>query len=242
GEITGEVPVDLLLEKSLEKFLNLRTKKSLRIQDGDKPKDNNVVGPSVVNMDDDVAWWVDLGVIVHVCKDRCSFKTYESLNDGSILHMENESTALVHGRGFVDLKFSYDEALDKFKVFKTEVELQQGSQIKRFRTNMGGKRGIEYIFIGYVEHYKDFRFYVNEPIDSVSIILIIELRNAIFDENRFLSVLRPNQRSLVNRTEDIGCSVVLEEVTKEVVQQPEHELRKSKRNRIPKDFGPELHL
>nr|GEV97480.1 zinc finger, CCHC-type [Tanacetum cinerariifolium] len=38
------------------------------------------------------------GAIVHVCKDRCWFKTYESLNDGSILHMGNESTALVHGR------------------------------------------------------------------------------------------------------------------------------------------------
>ncbi|GJW42621.1 zinc finger, CCHC-type containing protein [Tanacetum coccineum] len=36
-------------------------------------------------MDDDVAWWVDLGAIVHMCKDRCWFKTYESLNDGSIL-------------------------------------------------------------------------------------------------------------------------------------------------------------
>nr|GEV75589.1 zinc finger, CCHC-type [Tanacetum cinerariifolium] len=30
-----------------------------------------------------------------------------------------------------------DEALDKFKVFKTEVELQQGSLIKRFRIDMG---------------------------------------------------------------------------------------------------------
>nr|GEV08362.1 zinc finger, CCHC-type [Tanacetum cinerariifolium] len=47
--------------------------------------------------DDDVAWCVDSGAIVHVCKDRCWFKTYESLNDGSILHMRNESTALVHG-------------------------------------------------------------------------------------------------------------------------------------------------
>ncbi|GJV14674.1 hypothetical protein Tco_1359997 [Tanacetum coccineum] len=44
------------------------------------------------------------GAIVHVCKDRCCFKTYESLNDGSILHMGNESTALVHGRGCVDLR------------------------------------------------------------------------------------------------------------------------------------------
>ncbi|GKC58002.1 zinc finger, CCHC-type containing protein [Tanacetum coccineum] len=32
-----------------------------------------------------------------------------------------------------------DEALDKFKVFKTEVELQQGSLIKRFRTDRGGE-------------------------------------------------------------------------------------------------------
>ncbi|GJR00967.1 zinc finger, CCHC-type containing protein [Tanacetum coccineum] len=56
--------------------------------------------------DDDVAWWVNSGATVHVCKDRCWFKTYESLNDGSILYMENESTALVHGRGCVDLKFS----------------------------------------------------------------------------------------------------------------------------------------
>ncbi|GJV02852.1 zinc finger, CCHC-type containing protein [Tanacetum coccineum] len=33
--------------------------------------------------DYDVAWWVDSGATVHVCKDRCWFKTYESLNDGS---------------------------------------------------------------------------------------------------------------------------------------------------------------
>ncbi|GKA65763.1 zinc finger, CCHC-type containing protein [Tanacetum coccineum] len=57
--------------------------------------------------DDDVAWWVDSGATVHVCKDRCWFKTYESLNDGSILHMGNESTALVHGRGCVDLRLGH---------------------------------------------------------------------------------------------------------------------------------------
>nr|GEW14559.1 zinc finger, CCHC-type [Tanacetum cinerariifolium] len=39
-------------------------------------------------------------------KDRCCFKTYESLNDGSILHMGNESTTLVLGRGCVDLRFN----------------------------------------------------------------------------------------------------------------------------------------
>nr|GEW51354.1 zinc finger, CCHC-type [Tanacetum cinerariifolium] len=302
--------------------------------------------------DDDVAWWADSRETVHVCKDRCWFKTYESLNDGSILHMGNKSTALVHGRGCVDLKLSsgqIDKALNKFKVFKTKVELQRGSQIKRFRTDKGGEymdtlyfqsidvisettvpytsqqngisernnrvlkemvnfilsysepsqgfwgeamlttcyllyrvpnkrnmitpyelwtkrkpnlnylrvwgcravvrlldpklktiseRGIECIFVGYVEHSKAFRFYVIEPNDSVLINSIIKLRDVIFDVNRFSSVPRPSQRSLVNKTKDIGCSVVPEEV----IHQPEPELRKSKRNRTPKDFRPEFQI
>ncbi|GKE58475.1 hypothetical protein Tco_1497660 [Tanacetum coccineum] len=44
-------------------------------------------------------------------------------------------------------------------------------------------------------------------------------------------------------TEDTGGSLILEKVTKEVVvQQPEPELRKSKRNSILKNFGPEFQL
>nr|GEX31585.1 zinc finger, CCHC-type [Tanacetum cinerariifolium] len=246
---------------------HLRIEESLRAQDNDKPKGNNVVGPSVVNMVehnnsfryndhkgkrknhdtranpnkiskvtcwkcgklrhlkkdckggnidnrangsstkgsedaffvevDDVAWWVDSGATMHVCKDRCWFKTYESLNDGSILHMENESTALVHRCGYVDLRLGHVhfkrmqdmskdglisaidmdtekyEALDKFKVFKTEVKLQQESLIKRFRTDRG---------------------------------------------------------------------VVSKRVTDEIVQQSESELKKSKRQRTPKDFGPKFQL
>ncbi|GKC34801.1 zinc finger, CCHC-type containing protein [Tanacetum coccineum] len=141
---------------------------------------------------------------------------------------------------YVYLLHSKDEALDKFKVFKTKVELQQGSQIKRFRTDRGrlsqgfwgeamavvrlldpklktlGERGIECIFVGYVEHSKDFRFYVIEPNDSVSINSIIESRDAIFDENRFSSVPRPSLR-ISNGTKDIGGLVVPEEVTEDVV-------------------------
>nr|GEW05044.1 zinc finger, CCHC-type [Tanacetum cinerariifolium] len=191
---------------------HLRIEESLRVQDNDKPKGNNVAGPSVFNMvehnnsfrksghlkkdckagnvgnkangsstkgsvngssnllkDDDVTWWVDSIATVHVCKDRCWFKTYESLNDGSILHMGNKLIALVHRVGCVDL------------------------------------------------------------------------RDAIFDENRFSSVPRLNQRSLVNVTEDSGGSVVSEKVTDEVVQQPELE-RKRKRHRTLKDFRPEFQL
>ncbi|GKE41729.1 hypothetical protein Tco_1469013 [Tanacetum coccineum] len=43
---------------------------------------------------------------------------------------------------------------------------------------------------------------------------------------------------MVNGTKDFGGLVVPEEV----VQQPEPKLRKSKRNRTPKDFGPEFQL
>ncbi|GJT46933.1 zinc finger, CCHC-type containing protein [Tanacetum coccineum] len=104
-----------------------------------------------------------------------------------------------------------------------------------------GKRGIECIFVGYAEHSKTFRFYVIEPNDSVLVNSIIESKDAIFDENTFSSVPRPSLR-IPNGTMNIGGSVVPEEVTKEVVQQPEPELRKSKRNRTPKNFGPEFQL
>nr|GEW88432.1 zinc finger, CCHC-type [Tanacetum cinerariifolium] len=104
-----------------------------------------------------------------------------------------------------------------------------------------GERGIECIFVGYAEHCKAFGLYVIEPNDPVSINSIIELRYAIFDENRFLSVPRPSLR-ISNGTKYIGGSVVPEEVTKEVVQQTQPELKKSKRNRTPKDFGPEFQL
>ncbi|GKB96872.1 hypothetical protein Tco_0983009 [Tanacetum coccineum] len=61
-----------------------------------------------------------------------------------------------------------------------------------------GEKGIECIFVGYVEHSKAFRFYVIEPNESVSIKSIIESGDVIFDENRFSSVLGPSQRSLIN--------------------------------------------
>ncbi|GKD34758.1 coatomer subunit alpha-1, partial [Tanacetum coccineum] len=67
--------------------------------------------------------------------------------------------------------------------------------------------------------------------------------DAIFDDNIFSSVHRPSQRSLINRTEDIGGLVVPEEATEEVVtQQPEPELRKGKRNKTPKNCGREFQL
>nr|GEW96148.1 hypothetical protein [Tanacetum cinerariifolium] len=358
---------------------HLRIEESLRMQDSDKPKGNNVVGPSVVNMvkhnnssryndnkgkckhhdnikadpnkkskvtcwkcgksghlkkdckggklatmpmvqwmvlltrrkNDDVAW-------LNIVNDNIAsaFISTSRLNDSILWHARLGHVHYMSKDGLIPAfdidtkKYLKDKTLDKFKVFKTEVELQQGAQIKRFRTDRGGEymdtltelrvlseamltacylldrvpnkrnmitpyeiwtkkkpnlnylrvwrckavvrlyglklktlgeKDIECIFVGYVEHSKAFRFYVIEPNDSVSINYIIESRDVIFDENRFSSVSRPSLM-IPNRTEDIGGSMALEEVNEEVVQQPEPELRKSKRNRTPKDIGPEFHL
>ncbi|GJY63052.1 zinc finger, CCHC-type containing protein [Tanacetum coccineum] len=155
--------------------------------------------------DNDVAWWIDSGATIHVCKDRCWFKTYESLNDGSILHMGNESTTLVHGRGCVDLKFSSGKIILLFNVLHVpniRKNLVSSSVLNNWavvrlpdpKLKTLGERGIECIFVGYAEHSKAFRFYVIEPNDLISINSIIESRDAIFDENRFLSVPRPSLR------------------------------------------------
>nr|GEX00934.1 zinc finger, CCHC-type [Tanacetum cinerariifolium] len=298
--------------------------------------------------DDDVAWWVNSGVTVHVCKDRYWFKTYESLNDGSILHMGNELTALVQGRGCVDLRFSFRKVVSLLNVlqvpnirknlvsssilnncgYKQVIESNKFVLSKHdvftsfdylsnhiFRLNIisdnigsafmstfklndsilwharlghvhfkrmqdmskdglipaldmdtekcktcmltkitkklfqnvkrktkvlelihsdlhatpsfGNKkyvvtfiddasRGIEGIFVRYVEHSKAFRFYVIELDVSVAINSIIESRDDIFDEHRFSSVLRPSQRSLKDGIKDFGGSVVSEKVIEEM--------------------------
>nr|GEW25737.1 zinc finger, CCHC-type [Tanacetum cinerariifolium] len=77
------------------------------------------------------------------------------------------------------------------------------------------ERGIECVFVGYAEHSKALRFYVIKPNDSVAINSIIKSRDAIFDEHRFLSVPRPSQRSLEDRTGNSSGSVVSERVTEE---------------------------
>ncbi|GJY38129.1 zinc finger, CCHC-type containing protein [Tanacetum coccineum] len=278
-------------------------------EDSDKPKGNNVVGPSVVNMvehnnssryndnkgkrkhhdntradpnkkakptctkgsvdgssnslkgqnmfnksfqvyyvtyvseayfvqDDDVAWWVDSGATVHVCKDRCWFKTYESL-----LHMGNESTALVHGRGCVDLRFSSGKIVSLFNVLHVP-NMRKNLVSSSVLNNYGYKQVIESnkfvlskhgVFIGssYLSNHIFRLNIVNDNIGSAfmstsklndSILWHARLgHGALFDE-----VTEPDE------TEDIGGSVVPEEV----VQQPEPKLRKSKRNRTPKNYGP----
>ncbi|GJY26813.1 zinc finger, CCHC-type containing protein [Tanacetum coccineum] len=411
---------------------HLRIEESLRAQDNDKPKGNNVAGPSVVNMVEynnssryndnkgkrkhhdtranpnkkpKVTCW-KCGKPGHLKKDckagnvgnkangsgmkgsedgssnplkgqnRCWFKTYESLNDGSILHMGNESTALVHGCGCVDLRLnivsdnidsafmstsklndsilwharlghvhfkrmqdmskdglipafdmdtekcqtcmlnkitkkpfknvkretevlelihndlcdlyatpslgnkkylmtfiddasrfcyvyllhSKDEALDKFKVFKTEVELQQGSLIKRFRTDRGGEYMDTLYFQSVGIIYETTAPYTPQQNglsqgfwgEAMAVVRLPDPKLKTLGKRGIECILvgyaehskafRPSQRSLVKGTKDSGGSVVSERVTDEIVQQSEPKLRKSKRHMTLKDFGPEFQI
>nr|GEX42916.1 zinc finger, CCHC-type [Tanacetum cinerariifolium] len=85
-----------------------------------------------------------------------------------------------------------------------------------FNKSLQGEKGIECIVVVYAKHFKAFRFYVIEPNESVSINSITKSWDAIFHENRLSSVPRPSQISLINRTKDIGSSVVPEKVTEEM--------------------------
>ncbi|GJW69030.1 retrovirus-related pol polyprotein from transposon TNT 1-94 [Tanacetum coccineum] len=154
-------------------------------------------------------------------------------------------------------KLKVDGTIEKFKASLVIQGFKQKSRINYFDTyalmaravvrlpdlklKTLGERGIKCIFVEYGEYSKAFRFYVIEPNESVSVNLITESKDAIFDENSLSSVPRPSLR-IPNRTEDIGGSVFPEEVTEEVVQQPKPELRKDKRNRTSKNFGPKFQL
>ena len=49
------------------------------------------------------------------------------------------------------------------------------------KRNTLGERGVDCIFIGYVQHSKAYRFYVMDPNESVTMNTVIKLRDAIFD-------------------------------------------------------------
>nr|GEV93595.1 zinc finger, CCHC-type [Tanacetum cinerariifolium] len=75
---------------------HLRIEESLRAQESDKGRDS--------------------GATTHVCKDRCWFKTFEPVEDGSVLYMGNEHVPLVHGKGSVALEFSSGKTVILFNV------------------------------------------------------------------------------------------------------------------------------
>ncbi|GJY14222.1 zinc finger, CCHC-type containing protein [Tanacetum coccineum] len=195
-EIAGSSSVNMI-EDGKNKNNNKNNKEKKRKNDGNNDESNKktMVETLLVrdkdlkilihHQDDAFTWWIDSGVTFHECKDRCWFDNFHLVQDESVLHMGDESTKPILGRGNVVLEFSSgktitlvnvvdlcdfhathslgnkkyvvtfiddasrfcyvylchakDEALDKFKIYKTEVELQQNDLIKILRTDRGGE-------------------------------------------------------------------------------------------------------
>ncbi|GKA39602.1 zinc finger, CCHC-type containing protein [Tanacetum coccineum] len=137
-----------------------------------------------LSLDDVFAWWIDSGATCHACKDRCWFDTFHLVQDGFVLHMGDESSKPILGRGNVVLEFSSGKTITLVNV----VAVVRLSEPKR---KILGEKGIDCIFIRYVEHSEAYRFYVIEPNEYISINSVIESRDAMFDEKRFTSIPRP---------------------------------------------------
>nr|GFC27461.1 zinc finger, CCHC-type [Tanacetum cinerariifolium] len=60
--------------------------------------------------------WIDYGATTHVCKDCCWFKTYEPVEDGSVLYMGDDHFAPAYGKGSVALEFSSGKTISLFNV------------------------------------------------------------------------------------------------------------------------------
>nr|GEU57085.1 hypothetical protein [Tanacetum cinerariifolium] len=58
----------------------------------------------------------DYGATTHVCKDHCWFKTYELVEDRSVLYMDDDHFAHVHSKGSVALEFSSGKTITLFNV------------------------------------------------------------------------------------------------------------------------------
>ncbi|GJZ72212.1 zinc finger, CCHC-type containing protein [Tanacetum coccineum] len=67
--------------------------------------------PNSSQEDDTFAWWIDSGATCHACKDRCWFDTFHPVQDGSVLHMGDESSKPILSRGNVVLKFSFGKTI-----------------------------------------------------------------------------------------------------------------------------------
>ncbi|GJT77561.1 zinc finger, CCHC-type containing protein [Tanacetum coccineum] len=113
---------------------------------------------------DAIAWWIDFSTTTHVCKDRCWFKTYEPVEDGSILYMGDDHFAMCYRGGeYYDPVFFQSVGIIH-ETTSPYTPQQNGVAERKYRA-------------------------LEEMVNSM--LSYSESRDAIFDENHFFSIPRP---------------------------------------------------
>ena len=87
-------------------------------------------------------WWVDTGVIRHVCSAKKMFSSYQTIDNGEQLFMGNSSSSKVEGQGKVVLKMTSGKELtlnDVLHVPKIRKNLVSGSLLS--------KKGFKLVFV-----------------------------------------------------------------------------------------------
>ncbi|GJU72662.1 retrovirus-related pol polyprotein from transposon TNT 1-94 [Tanacetum coccineum] len=107
-------------------------------------------------------WWIDTSATRHVCLDKNLCSSFKEINNGEKLFIGNSVTANNKGEGDVILKWTFekelklknvlyvsdirknlmsgkDKAIDKFILYKNEVENQLNKKIKVVRSDRGGE-------------------------------------------------------------------------------------------------------
>ncbi|GJZ85244.1 zinc finger, CCHC-type containing protein [Tanacetum coccineum] len=184
---------------------HMHIEESPKVQDNDKPKGNNVVGPSVVNMVNHNNSFKKCGKPEHLKKDCKGGKVGNKANGPGINGSVDGSTnplkgATMHSVGIIH------EMTAPYTPQQNGISKRKNRVLKEMVNSMLSYSRLSQEFCG------EAMFYVTEPNESVSINSIIESKDAIFDENIFSSVPRPSLR-IPNETEDIGGSMVPEKVT-----------------------------
>nr|GEU38864.1 zinc finger, CCHC-type [Tanacetum cinerariifolium] len=189
---------------------HLCIEESLMAQDNDKTKNNNVVGPPVINM-------VELNnSIIYKTKNRVLKEMVNFMLSHSV------QSQGFSGGAMLTTCYLLNMVPDKKNIITPYELWTKGNPNLNYHRVWGcrsvvrlpdpklktlSERGIECIFVGYLKHLKAFRFNVIEPNEFVSINSIIELGYAIFDENIFSSLSRPSLR-VPNRTKYIGVKEI----------------------------------
>ncbi|GKE56561.1 zinc finger, CCHC-type containing protein, partial [Tanacetum coccineum] len=186
-----------------------------------------VTSKGIVVVVDAITWWIDSGATTHVyesdkyilSKSDSVYMSSSTIVNSSLWHAR---LGHVHYKRMLemskdDLIPAIDENSKKYTTCLSEGFWEEAMAIVRLpdpKMKTLGEKGIDCIFVGYVEHSKAYRFYVIKPNDSVSINSIIELKDAIFDENRFSLIPRP--KDIIPNLNEFQRDDHLNDVTSEI--------------------------